>query len=580
MDTKNQKISRFASIDIIRGIALFMNVFVHLFTDIFNLDPITSDGNLFKQPLSILLLFITIGYFGSFGSLYIMISGTGNTVSMYKGIQKEKPIKAVVSKQIVGGLLLIIFSFLVEGVLQFYGFLGTINAANGHEFDPTRAIWHAYVMTPVLCLACAMVITGIIQFFLFQNDGHKKHRRNIFVYIVLSVLVITLSQVVWNICKQYGPAGFPNAGWGDGAPGDHKVFMPPPGASIGELVTHFFLTLGGGSNHPLFPFLAVSFVGNIFGILLVAAEEQKTMGQIPNIHTPRYCVYGAMFVFLTGVVLIPIIGVDFDSILPVNAIGDITLIHDGLDGFWIPWFCFLFAGEILFLAIFIRLIEYRGMGTQKANKTPFLRRFGMPAFSVYAWHRFWAIPAVVLISYLAGAPSWESGSITGTSLGWGWTILAILLSWFLIHYILKLWEKVGFIGGVEWMMGTVAGALGKNMRKTKGSQKENPKWWELGKMDMEAIFYNVDWIDIFSRDENYKENLRDSKLAKKFSIIGLILWPISIIAYSLSRTSIRFEGMNDINKKAKLFSLIGLVLLIVAIIGLSLISLETFNITF
>ena len=90
---QQRQISRFASIDIIRGIAMFMNVFVHIFTDVFDLDSVSSSEALSEQPMSMLVLFIAIGYFGSFGSLYIMISGTGNTVSMYKGIERGKSVK-------------------------------------------------------------------------------------------------------------------------------------------------------------------------------------------------------------------------------------------------------------------------------------------------------------------------------------------------------------------------------------------------------------------------------------------------------------------------------------------------------
>jgi hypothetical protein len=64
-------LKRYLSIDLIRGFALFANVFVHIFTDVFNLEPITN--NLFAQPVSMLLVFIAIGYFGSFGSLFVLI---------------------------------------------------------------------------------------------------------------------------------------------------------------------------------------------------------------------------------------------------------------------------------------------------------------------------------------------------------------------------------------------------------------------------------------------------------------------------------------------------------------------------
>jgi hypothetical protein len=572
-ETSPARLSRYASIDLIRGIALFLNVFVHIFTDVFDLNPITS--RLFEQPLSVLLLFIAIGYFGSFGSLFILISGTGNMVSMQKGYEKKNNPNQVVSRQIVSGLILLVFSFLVEGFFQFYGYLGTIFAWNSHPHDPTRIIWHAYSITPVTCLAMCMIITGLMEFFLSRNGGYKQYRRNIIIYIVLSILILSVSQAVWDYCKAIGPAGFPHAHIGEGYPGDYKVYMPPPNATFGDYFFFFFLALSAGSNHPIFPYLIMGFVGNIIGILLVHASHQET----PDPHMPKKGMLVAFGIFLFGIIMIPILGVDFSSVLPVDAVGDITKIHDGLEAYWLPWWCFLLTGEIIIVFLLIRLIEYRGVGKAVSDRTKGIRLFGIPAFSVYSWHRFWAIPVIVLISYWAGQPSWESGSITETSFGWELTMITIICVWLVCWGILKLWEKIGFIGGIEWMMGTVAALLGKNFRKSKGSTKKNAKWWEYGKMDMSALFYDPEWIALIPRDDTYRKSQQDSLLALKLAKFGLLFGPLAFFALAISRTSQRDEGKSIINMRSHMLSIIGITIFSVLVVLLSLISLNTLGIT-
>jgi hypothetical protein len=566
-------IERYASIDVLRGFALFMNVFVHLFTDVMDLNPITS--NLSGLPLSILLIFIAIGYFGSYGSFFILISCTGNMLSMQNGYAKGKSPAQVAGRQIVGGIILLIFSMAVEGTFQFYGFFGTFFSMNSHAFDPTRMIWHAYSVTPVTCLGMTIIITGIIEFFLGLNEGHRKYIRNIFIYIGLSMVVVLVSQPIWDWCKAIGPAGFPNASWGNGLPGDYKVYMPPPDASFFDYGKYFVLAMCGGSNHPLFPYLAMGFVGNIGGILLIRARNSPA----ENEHMPRNGMMAGVVVFIMGVLAIPLLGVDFGSVLPVDNVGDITGIHGGRDAFWLPWWCFLLAGQIFLLFLLIRLIEYRGIGEMLANKTTFIRRFGMPAFSVYAWHRFWAIPIVIPLSYLAGNPSWPGGSITETSLNWAWTLVICAIVWIWCGLLLKAWEKVGYIGGIEWMMASVAAMLGPNFRKTKGSQKEHARWWEHGKMEITNLFYHPRWIDIFPANEQYHTTMRDSKLSWKISLMGLFFGLFGFFALPIAKTSEKTEGKNNYNRKAITLAIIELVISAFVIGILSLLTLNSMGIS-
>lgn len=578
MEPKKSGLTRYASIDILRGFALFANVAVHIFTDVFNLGPLTD--NLFSLPLMVLLMLIMVGYFGSYGSFFIMISATGNCISMQKQFSKGKNFKQVVLRQFVNGLILLVFSFLVEGLFQYYGYLGTIFAWNGHEHDLTRIIWHAYSITPVTCLAGAMILSAVVDWFVTLNEGYKKIKRNMIIYGFVATFFIAIGPAVWAYCKTIGPAGFPNAYIGTiypgEWPGDYRVYMPPPDASFLQYIQFFFLAMAGGSNHPIFPFAAMYFIGNIIGLALVNDTQSITSTHLRS--TPKKGILLGVVVFLIGVLLIPILGVDFGSVLPVDAVGDITKVHDGLDGFWLPWFCFLLAGEIIIMWLVLVLIEYRGIGAQLAEKTKFIRRFGMPAFSVYAWHRFWAMPVLLLIAWLAGSPPWTGGSITEASYDWGFTLVAVIAVWLFCGVILWLWEKIGYIGGIEWMMGEVAAIFGKNMRKSKGTTKDHARWWEYGKMDVDAIFYNPTWIELVSRNPEYFEHHGDSRLALLFAKAGLFFGPFAIIGWQIGRTAQKLENNSWSAQKSVKLGKIGCLLFIIEIVLLSILTLPLLGI--
>jgi hypothetical protein len=287
----------------------------------------------------------------------------------------------------------------------------------------------------------------------------------------------------------------------------------------------------------------------------------------------------AIGIFLFGVIMIPLLGVDFGSILPVDHVGDITGIHDGLEAFWLPWWCFLLAGEVFIIFLTLRLIEYRGNGEQVASKTTFVRRFGIPAFSVYSWHRFWVAPLVMLLTWIFGQPSWLGGSITGASLNWWQTIITLVLVQLMCGLILIGWEKIGYVGGIEWMMAEVSALFGPNMRKTKGTTKTHAKWWEYGKMDVDALFYRPHWIDIIKRDEHYVADISDSKFALKLSIPGLFTGFLAFFAFIIALNARRTEGPNSYNRKALVISTFGILLVIAFLVVTSFLTLDQFGIS-
>ena len=188
-----------------RGVAIFGVVFVHLFSDLYN-SSWTSTG-LNTAPGSLILALIIILYLGCWGGAFILISATGNMISMYNNYYDGKSPKSVMVKQIVAGFILLVISMSVEGFFQYYGFLGTL--ING-PIDLTRAIWHAYAMTPVTDLSICMILNGIIQYCLSIHDGYLKFKRNILIYVLIGIVVLCVTQPIWNWAKNVIP-GYPNA---------------------------------------------------------------------------------------------------------------------------------------------------------------------------------------------------------------------------------------------------------------------------------------------------------------------------------------------------------------------------------
>ena len=263
---------RSATIDFIRGMAIFGVCFVHFFSDLF--DASSAFANINSLPLSLLLLLIIIIYFGTWGGLFVMISAAGNMISMQSNMEKGISPKLVAQKQIVSGLVLLATSLLVEGVLQRHAYLGTLVPIWGPP-QPTRAFWHMFTMTPVHCLSVCMIINGIIHGLLSYNNGFTQYKRNIIIYLVLGVISILLTQIVWNFTDSIIP-GYPWAQYPEelGLVGDYYVDKPLMGLSWWVYLQYFGLLLLGGANTPLFPFLFTSFVGDAVALALIAEEKK------------------------------------------------------------------------------------------------------------------------------------------------------------------------------------------------------------------------------------------------------------------------------------------------------------------
>ncbi|MHA1822101.1 MAG: hypothetical protein ACTSU2_03100 [Promethearchaeota archaeon] len=573
---------RYVTIDFMRGLAIFGVVFVHIFSDLFDENSIMN--NLNNIPLSFILILILILYLGCWGGMFVMISATGNMFSMYRNLERGKTPLQVAVRQIVMGLILLFFSILVEGTFQRYAFFGTLVPVWGPP-DPTRIVWHSYSMTPVHCLSVAMIINGIVQGFLSRNQGYKKIKRNLWIYLILTILVIIFTQPIWNFAHSL-IEGYPNGHYPSslGLPGDYKVQMPLMGAPFYEYIGKFLLLIVAGGNTPIFPFLAASFVGNIIGLVLIDKSEQN--------HICLKGMLSGLIFIVVGVLVGLAFGAGLNEILPIdNSYSNITGISGGINYLWLPWFSLETGGQIIVIFLLIRLIEFRDKGANFAKHTKFIRRFGIPAFTTYAFHRFWALVPVTIISWITGI----NYTLDDKSLSFGFTMLNLLFVFIFIHYLLKLWEKAGYYGSLEWAMGVLAGLLMPSMPKAKSilavteepaedninkRKKPKVKWWSLGKIDADKVFYSAEWINKQNKFTMPSKELKnESKLALKLSVLGIFIFPFAVLSLIIGKNACELEGNNKYCRSSIILSIIDLVIGLILTIILSLITLSSLGIS-
>ena len=563
---------RYVTIDFFRGLALLLVCFMHMFSDAF--DQETAFENINTLPLSLLLILFLIVYFGGWGGLFVMISATGNMFSMQLNRERGHSIKKIVLKQIFGGIFLLIISMIVEGTLQYYGYFGTL-LFDSFTPDPTRIIWHAFTMTPVHCLSMCMIINGIIQGFLFMNEGHLKYRRNIIIYLILTVIVILVTQPLWNLARSLIP-GYPNQDYPStlGLPYDYDVMMPLMGQSFGTYCKYFGLMIVAGSTTPLFPFLISSFLGNINGLALLENRKKK------SIKVCSYGMIGGILFILLGILVGIIIGAGFDEFFPLtNDFGDLTGLSDGLNYLWFPWFCFLTGGQLITIWILIRIIEYRGKTAHFAEKTKIIRRFGIPALTIYTFHRFVIYLPIALLS-------WITGYDFLSPLPFGPTLLYIGIGIGFVALLLWGWDKIGYIGSLEWGLGTIFGLLFPSILKAKANQEiqnKNKKipWYLYGKIDVEKIFYHPDWIDIISPEEMEQRQNYDYQIILNASVIALLIVPMTLLIEIIA-FRVAYYGLTDPRKRkiALIFTSIGIGIALIEIIVLTFLNLSTLGISF
>jgi hypothetical protein len=450
--------------------------------------------------------------------------------------------------------LLLIFAMLAESVFGIHGAIANLaqSLVNLADWNWEVILYRSYHFETIHTIAWAIILNGIVQGILSRNGGWKNAKRLITIYAFLAAVILVLTPIMWGvvdlIIPDYPFATNPLTG--------KSVQYPYLGISEWwEFITLFFFNAIAGKEEPMFPYLAVSFIGSIVGIML--AQERKEV----HLNFPKRMMQIGFLAFIIGA-----IGLVVNLIVMMDTSGiDATLnMYKGLAFHrnWVPengvpflgWlfqFLCLNGTALCLIMVVVRVVEFRGRGKQFADKTRFIRRFGFVAFTVYSIQFVYYIVHYFISSLFYGEAY--------KKLDWGGTFFTMGIVFLLFWAILILWEKVKFTGSFEWSIGTIA-ALVIPARKVK------VKWWKAGQLNVEEAFYNAEWLNIVEKDEISHETQTDSKLVSKLSWFGFIFVPISIITYIIARNSVRTEKANKFNKRARIVALAGIIFFLIWLI--------------
>ncbi|MCK5159860.1 MAG: hypothetical protein KAR08_11915 [Candidatus Heimdallarchaeota archaeon] len=572
---------RFVTLDIARGIAILLMLILHIVKHILDTDTLMSDANIVTEPVIALSALIIIPFFGGLAGFFLIASAASNMVSMYRDLEKGKSVRSLIVKQVISGFVLLIFAMICEGFTGYWGALGDffLNLNNPAATNWAIALWRWNHFETIHAIAWCIIVNGIIHG-LLSMKGRWKNRRNLIKsYIIMAFVVVALTLPIWLLVDVMVP-GYPFTVL------EPKILISTPRIgfeSFWEIIRAPFLNVLASPIEPLFPYLAVSFIGSIIGIIISQPKEQI------DINFPRKLFLIGLSMFLTGLITVVVVIGNVAVNTGFLVTGDIEPIIDFYfsivnHGQWTPYYAsyipqfswlaqFLAVNgfSLILYSILFRLIEFRGASKQFANRSKFIRRFGTIAFTNYnnQWYFFivWAFTSFIL---------------KGTAyakLQWGGTALVILLTLGFYSLINWLWEKIGYIGSMEWFIRTLTNNLVPVRRSRFGPEV---KWWQKGQVDAETQFYNAEWIDIVERPEIKPETkeeivksrteLRESKLSLTLSLVGLLsifFFITSIFGLLIAINSRKREGKNNYNKAGLIISIIALVVIVGVFVALS-----------
>ncbi|MBD3191268.1 MAG: DUF1624 domain-containing protein [Candidatus Heimdallarchaeota archaeon] len=432
---------RILTFDFLRGIAVFLMVFVHVIQHVYDEQWAFNFDILFKQPFYTIIGVFLLAFLGTWAGLFLLISAAVNSYSLTRKVKKgQSPLK-VLKYQILGGFALLIVSIIVECFIGYYGAFSNLFKRGISNFSITSSISRFYEFETLSAIAWSIIILGLIHFFLIQEGGVKRVKRNIIIFVVLAMVTILITPLIWDMAEFVYP------GW---PAGQHD--WPP--ANFSDFVIRYVFVMLSGTIEPLFPFLGTAFIGAAIGIALAQDRPTKNILYVGSIGGFLLLGLGILFIFQP-----------FNSYFGEF---DFTMNRPKVAMYLIET-----GPQILVTMLFLWLVEFRGSkefaGSFK-RYTQFFRRWGVLALSVYSLQALEFIPRYFLqmmfkIPAAAGGCTWQQTALT---------VFFVLIFW---NGVILLWERINFKGSLEWII-VYATSFG---RETTPSR-----------LDVNQVIYNVE----------------------------------------------------------------------------------------
>ncbi len=563
---------RFASLDFLRGFAIFLMIGLHVVNGILDTNALLD--NMSNNTFLSLSALVVLPFLGGLAGFFLLISAASNMVSMYRRLENGQPTNTLIVQQVIGGALLILFAMLTEAATGYNGAFGlfirdlggTYRGALYLETALSRWNWFEMIHTIGWCV----LLNGLIQGIISRNGQWKNVSRQIRTYLIIAAGMVVLTIPVWVGVSNLVP-GYP---WQESAMAGGQLYLPQIGvAPIGYLLASPFLAALAAPMGPVFPFLAISCIGSIIGIVMCQRPDR-----IPRHFVKKVLVAGliAFTVGMAGVVY-TMVGVmqsagfedgiqlwldlsHFRGWFPDNTVRNYGEFLSPLS--WLWNFLTLNGFAIMFAMLVIYLVDWRGSGPGFSRLKPvqFVRRFGFAAFSNYNNQWLYYIAWIGVSLLLTGERR--------IKLDWTGTLLVLVVSLVLYYLVMRAWEKIKYFGSIEWAMGTLGAVLTPSRWQPESIRKL--KWYQKGQLDVQGSFYQVESVSVVTPDASYHAQLKDSRLVArlaKISLFSIIFFPFTLVTLPLARSIQKKEGPNPMVKTALRLSWIGTVITVVLLLA-------------
>ncbi len=433
---------RIVTIDVLRGISIFLMTIFHTWTNVVDLSPIyeaASDLTTIGPGLLIAAaLFYILGHSRTF---FLFLSAIIHQYNFMKKLEKGDSPEKLLTTNIFKGFVVYLLGLLREGFFSPWGTINNLITTGTTSWSSFRL---AYLFETLQIIGLSIIALSVTSYIFFKLGIHNKSWV-FFIYSAVMAAVFIFS-----------------------APYLHQAVVDYLGYDIrvlgaygrdfqntAEYFTRFFWMSISGAESPIFPNFGVTFIGGIFGYFLAKPKPTRKL-----LH------YGA----IGGAVLL--VGGVLYWVFVDNMYFDIGMrIHE-------TWYLLANMGlQIFYVIALLAMFEFREKADLKkyAGWTRIIRRWGLVALTVYMIQyidvlmrihctrtvgfdftiRYFISKGWFILGQPIQPPSVGFFIINFTSrhqVGMFWSIFMLIVAAVYFDILLRLWEKIKFVGTWEWFL--------------------------------------------------------------------------------------------------------------------------------
>ncbi len=412
---------RLASLDFLRGIAILMVVGFHSIERALPID--FWDNFISTAPKWQFYLFGPFLLLMSWRGFFILISSIVYIYTFEAKVRITNDPRILLKKNIMKGTILFLFGCIINIFLKPDAAIGSFLLTG--QWKPEQFIYKLNESNAIQMIALGLIVYSFIHYLLTRNQGYEKPTRNLTIYAILLIVIIILTPLLNQIL--YSIYGITR---------DDIIDMETN--SPGQFLKSIFLANIVGNAQPLFPYLSVTFLGCIIGIIL-SQDKWEIKEKLSKL-----CLLG-IIIIISGLL---------DWIVIMGS--------EPIETFMIApmWFLILNSGFQTFLiAICLYFFDYTKNSQKKLKRIKnvrFIRRAGLVSLTLFSTQVLDIIPRF-LLTKISGIDYLSMGNLTTL-------YQSFLLLWIVILYwaiLLRLWEYGKFYGTFDWLMVYITSSFSK-----------------------------------------------------------------------------------------------------------------------